>query len=784
MALSGGARKKIATAWIEVKPSMQGFYSTMAQQSQQAVNNSNNIINRGLNKAGRSGGISFGKAFKSSSNIGNPFTSITGLARRAGQTAGRALANSMNTAINAGKIGAGIAVGGAAVAGGMVAKGGLNRALNIEDATAKLKALKFEEKEIAEVTKNAMDSVKNTTFSFDSAMTTSVTGLAAGIKSGEQLTGYLKLIADTSTVAGASMDDIGYIFNKVQSNTKAYKGELNMLADRGIPIYAWLAKELKVSQLELGKMMKSGEVSSADFLNAVQKNIGGAATTSAATTRGYMSNFKSSLDRLGEAVMKGSLPVFTEVLKTLIPLVDAFTNASKVGSDNFWVSIGKKVLPPLREWVNLTVANVEAGKSMFPWFDKIKESIGSVKTLIQRMKNVITTIKGWGTALKESAFGTFMIEWGGNAKDFATHLKPIGEIFTDFILPAVQPFFDLFRDMVPMFLGLLEGVLAIAIPLKEVLVDIISTLINGLTGSDTGGGFAALGQWFSDLGASIGSFITEYAPMVIDLVKQLGAGIGEMLKDAFPKIVEVIKKLLGYLVDAMPSIVQLLPIVLDQVAEVVNALIELADYLVEIVGTLLPGLIASLGPIVFIIVDTIKFLVLGIVASVEIIKFLFDAIYNGSAIIANVIIGVLNTLIATWKGLVSIWNAMFGTKFETKAFLEFAELKDFSFDTEIFMDPKMNPMLPQMAKGGTILPRVGGTPVVVGEAGRAESIVDTGLLNKQLAQSNSLLRKGKQDESIVYNNSITVNTTGNVDENKLSTLIEKKLRRQQTRGVY
>jgi hypothetical protein len=42
--------------------------------------------------------------------------------------------------------------------------------------------------------------------------------------------------------------------------------------------------------------------------------------------------------------------------------------------------------------------------------------------------------------------------------------------------------------------------------------------------------------------------------------------------------------------------------------------------------------------------------------------------------------------------------------------------------------------IPHLADGATVLPRRGGTLAVLAEAGRAESVVDTGLLNRALEQ--------------------------------------------------
>lgn len=44
------------------------------------------------------------------------------------------------------------------------------------------------------------------------------------------------------------------------------------------------------------------------------------------------------------------------------------------------------------------------------------------------------------------------------------------------------------------------------------------------------------------------------------------------------------------------------------------------------------------------------------------------------------------------------------------------------------------PRIPQLAEGATVLPRAGGTLAVLAEAGRPESVVDTGLMNRALEQ--------------------------------------------------
>src|SRR5699024_5333596 len=107
---------------------------------------------------------------------------------------------------------------------------------------------------------------------------------------GKDLTNYLKLTADAATIAGVSMDEMGFVMNKVQTGQQAYTEDLNMLADRGIPIFQWLQEEYGVTAEELKKMVSNGEVDAQTYFKVIEENIGGAALKSGETTRGAFKN--------------------------------------------------------------------------------------------------------------------------------------------------------------------------------------------------------------------------------------------------------------------------------------------------------------------------------------------------------------------------------------------------------------------------------------------------------------------------------------------------------------
>lgn len=187
----------------------------------------------------------------------------------------------------------------AAFAGLSLGKG-FKRLKDIDNAKAKLKGLKFETQEVTSIMDSALESVKGTSYGMGEAATIAASAVATGIKPGKELTRYLSLTADAAGVAGASLEEMGPIFNKIQTKQKAYNGELQELSNRGIPIYEWLAKEAGISAEEVFEMARKGEISSEMLLNAVEKNIGGAAKEMGRSSfSAVLENIWASVGRIG-----------------------------------------------------------------------------------------------------------------------------------------------------------------------------------------------------------------------------------------------------------------------------------------------------------------------------------------------------------------------------------------------------------------------------------------------------------------------------------------------------
>ena len=195
-----------------------------------------------------------------------------------------------------------------AAAGKFVLWNGAMRALNIEDAQAKLRGLGHDGEAVGRIMASALDSVKGTAYGLDAAATTAATAVAAGVKPGKELTYYLKNVADAANIAGTDLSYMGNVFNQVQTIGAAYNDSLRVLAERGLPVYTWLAKEMGVTEQAVKNLASEGRISSEKFYEVVNKNIGGAALASGETTRGAWENMKAAMARVGADIAKDIIP--------------------------------------------------------------------------------------------------------------------------------------------------------------------------------------------------------------------------------------------------------------------------------------------------------------------------------------------------------------------------------------------------------------------------------------------------------------------------------------------
>lgn len=244
---------------------------------------------------------------------------------KAGKKMGGSLSSSLGSAFKTvAKIGVGsIAAVGTAV-GGLALGGGISRALKLDQATFKFKALGMD---VESAMASCSTAVSGTAFGLDAAATVATQLGAAGVASGDAMTGALKSVAGVAAMSGSSMEDVGAVFSKVAAKGKVGGDELLQLTERGINATAALGKYLGKSSDEVTKMVSSGQVDFATFSAAMEATFGEAASGANATFQGAMGNVMAALSRVGAKFASPALDGLRKVFVAAIPAIDAISVA-------------------------------------------------------------------------------------------------------------------------------------------------------------------------------------------------------------------------------------------------------------------------------------------------------------------------------------------------------------------------------------------------------------------------------------------------------------------------
>ncbi|KFI49740.1 phage tail protein [Bifidobacterium biavatii] len=280
----------LATAWVNIVPTLKGAQNKIAAEL---------------------GGISLKPAGQKLG--GNLSTSLVKASGKGFATIGKIGLGALST------IGGGITA--------LAAKGGFARALNIENAQAKLKGLGHSAESIAEIMANANAAVKGTAYGLDEAATVAASAVASGIKPGEQLTKVLKTVGDTAQIAGMGFSDAGAIFTSVMARGKLQGDDMLQLTSRGVPVLQALSDQLGVSTQDVSDMVSEGKVDFQTFATAMDKYLGGAALAAGETFSGALSNVKAALSRLGQKAATPALNALRDVFNVLTPAIDKVNTA-------------------------------------------------------------------------------------------------------------------------------------------------------------------------------------------------------------------------------------------------------------------------------------------------------------------------------------------------------------------------------------------------------------------------------------------------------------------------
>lgn len=253
-----------------------------------------------------------------------------------------------------------------------------------------------------------------------------------------------------------------------------------------------------------------------------------------------------------------------------------------------------------------------------------------------------------------------------------------------------------------------------------------------------GADFSAFGELLGYL-SPLGLVFQAIQPLLPEIMGVLGPALQSVMSAMLPvlqTVVGVFSELLATILPPLLPIITMLAGLIGQVLLAVTPLLPPLMTLIEAIFPVLGAVVTALMPIFEAVVNMLSSILIPVVNMLVdvlagVIDFLvgvftgdwekawggiisiFEGIWNG---LGDIFMGVLN-------GVIDLINGFLGSLNEVGNFVSDVTGGAISFEVG---------KIPHLADGATVLPRRGGTLAVLAEAGRPESVVDTGLLNRAL----------------------------------------------------
>lgn len=546
-----------------------------------------------------------------------------------------------------GKLGGAVQTAAGAITGalvGMALTGGISRALNIEDAQAKLRGLGHTEEEVAAIMENAKAAVTGTAYGLGDAATAAGVLAAAGVDAGDsvdQMQGVLTTIGSVASITGREFTEVASIFGKVAANNRLTGESLAQLQDAGLPVLSMLAEHYGITAEEASEMVSRGEVDFQTFNRVMNENLGEAAAIAGGTFRSAMANARAALSKMGEAVATPVLEALRDVFLALNPVLNDFAKAlAPIGE-----SIG--------EWLGPRVQGV------VDFLGRLHEGVGNASGMLQGLSPVVGVVT--------AAFAAWS---AGGLVPLLSNIPILGS--------ALGPFtgaLSMIASPVGVVLAAFLGLVATCEPLRTAVFNLLGALMG--------------------LGTTIGTALAPALQAIMAAIPPIVDGVSIVLTEAFNIATAVVQAFsdalgtnMGSLQAAVTAIIgavsgawAVIGPVLTFVAELalnvaLPALTALADFLGSTFVTafttaagIIQGAMQVIGGIVETVVGTIQ-MVVG--AFVGVFTGDWTMMANGASSVmrgmSSVIIGIMNTVSSVVSGILntignafrSVWNGVSG----------------------------------------------------------------------------------------------------------------------------
>lgn len=497
----------------------------------------------------------------------------------------------------------GVGQAGIAAVAGMAIQGGIDRALNIDNARKKLAGFGHDAQDIESIMDSATQSVRGTAFGLGDAATAAATLSAAGIKSGEDMTNTLKSVANVAAASGRAFNDIGVIFSSVASRGKLMGDDMLQLSSSGVPVLQLLGEYLGKTSKEVSDMVSKGQIDFHTFSEAMRVGLGEAALSSGNTLAGSFANVRAALSRLTAPIFTQAIQVLVDAFKQAAPAIDAM--GKQLGNIPTFVApiaaaFGAMALSGLAP----VIANIPVlGGMLGPLSGLLSALGGAVGIAIAAFAGLVAV----SPPLQE-ALGNLM----GALGELGNALGPIFGAAIDAIVPVLNSIVEV-----------LGGAFAVVV---NGAADLIKQLADAITNLSTGGGFDA---WLQSM-QPVADFVMSILQPALDglstgagLIVEAFSGFGEAVGGAF----EILSP---YIETARDAISQFAAAAQPLVDTVLQNLGVAFTTVATIVSVVFGAAFEVVGGIVMTVMGTISGIIQTTVGVIQTVIGVFVGIFTGN----------------------------------------------------------------------------------------------------------------------------------------------------------
>lgn len=311
--------------------------------------------------------------------------------------------------------------------GDAIVQGGINRAMNIENAHFMLQGLLHDEEQVQAIMDQASKSVDGTAYSYDAAAKAASMFAASGIQQGEDLEKALAALAGTAATTNSDYESMSMIFTTVAGQGRLMGDQLLQLASRGMNAAATLAKyfrevkgEANITETDIREMVSKGQIDFQTFAEAMNWAFGDQAQQANKTFTGAMANIRAALARTGQGFVSELIAQQSKVVKLF--------NRIRMSVNDF-----NSMLKPMQQ--DFTSFVLEAAKGMRLFLMEVNFKKVS-KTFQNGIYTIVNLLKGVGSVIApiKNAFNDIFpaktVSQSVNAiMNFSQHLRTLSENF-------------------------------------------------------------------------------------------------------------------------------------------------------------------------------------------------------------------------------------------------------------------------------------------------------------------------------------------------------------------